>query len=82
MDFIWAAKQLEQGKPVRRKSWGLGEYVGSDHVSNVQETSSGHIVLLIVLASKSLFQDDVAYCRRLYCDSFHWFDIFAQIYPD
>jgi hypothetical protein len=31
MDFIWAAKQLQEGNPVRRKSWGLGEYVGSDH---------------------------------------------------
>jgi len=30
MDIKWAAKRLMQRKPVRRKSWRLGEFVGYD----------------------------------------------------
>ena len=30
MDIKWAASQLRKRKPVRRKSWPLGEFVGID----------------------------------------------------
>lgn len=30
MNIMWASRRLMQKKPVRRKSWGAGEYVGND----------------------------------------------------
>lgn len=30
MDIKWASRQLKKSKPVRRKSWRLGEFVGNE----------------------------------------------------
>jgi len=30
MDSKWAAQQLKERNPVRRKSWALGEFAGND----------------------------------------------------